>query len=294
MEYQQNNKGLKIVVGALALFLIGSLGYIFKMVADAEIVRTELKKTISDKESVMKNLNALKITYDEAIAEKTTISEELIQEREKVVSLMNDLDKSKGDLASMAKYKTQYFALQVRMKTFLTENENLKKQNSSLASERDSTVVKLDKSKKINEALAGQNSELEKEVQKGSELNILNPKISAYKVKSSGKEVETDKASNTNKLKISFVIAENKIAKAGDKLFYIQVMDSKNNVLGDKKSEAFGYTRLYYSFLTNVKYENKNVEVSETLENKTFEKGNYFINIYDKDVLVSKATFNLR
>jgi hypothetical protein len=294
MEYEQNNKGLKVVVGTLALFLIGSLGYIFKIATDAEDVRTELKKALSEKESVMKNLQALKITYDEAISEKTTMSEELIQERDKVVHLMEDLNKSKGGDTSMSKYKTQYFVLQQKMKVLLAENQSLKEQNSSLTSQRDSTVAILDKSKKINETLAGQNSELEKAVEKGSRLNILNPKISAYKVKSSGKQIETDKASNTNLLKISFVIAENQIAKAGNKSFYIQVLDSKYNVLGDKKTASFANNVIKYSFVSNVKYENKNVEVSETLEGNYFEKGNYFINIFDKDELVCKATFSLR
>jgi predicted nucleic acid-binding Zn-ribbon protein len=294
MEYKQNNKGLKVVVGALALFLIGSLGYIFKMAADAESVRSELQKALSEKESVKKNLQALKITYDEAISEKTAMSEELIQERDKVVRLMNELNKSKGDDTSMAKYKAQYFVLQQKMKVLLTENENLKKQNNSLALQRDSTVTVLNESKKINKALVGQNYELEKAVEKGSKLNILNPKISAYKVKPSGKQIETDKASNTNILKISFVIAENQIAKAENKLFYIQVLDSKYNVLGDKKTISFANNTIKYSFVSNVKYENKNVEVFETLAADYFEKGTYFINIFDKDELVSKATFSLR
>jgi predicted nucleic acid-binding Zn-ribbon protein len=294
MEYEQNNKGLKIVVGALAVFLIGSLGYIFKMATDAESVRTELAKALSEKESVKKNLQALKITYDEAISEKSTMSDELIQERDKVVRLMDELNKSKGDAASMTKYKTQYFVLQQKMKVLLAENENLKKLNTTLTSQRDSTATVLDESKKINQALVGQNSELEKAVEKGSRLNILNPKISAFKVKSSGKQIETDKASNTNLLKISFVIAENQIAKAGDKIFYIQVLDSKYNVLGDKKTITFANNTIKYSFVSNVKYENKNVEVLETLKGDYFEKGNYFINIYDKDELVCKATFTLR
>jgi hypothetical protein len=38
------------------------------------------------------------------------MSDELIQERDKVVSLMSDLNKSKGDVASLAKYKTQFYA----------------------------------------------------------------------------------------------------------------------------------------------------------------------------------------
>jgi hypothetical protein len=50
---------------------------------------------MTDKEVVMKDLQELKATYD-AISENTSMSDELIQERDKVVSLMADLNKSKG------------------------------------------------------------------------------------------------------------------------------------------------------------------------------------------------------
>jgi hypothetical protein len=294
MENQQNSSGLKAVIAVLAILLVGSLVYIFKMSSDSEIVKTELKSTVSEKESVMKDLQSLKATYDAAIAENTTMSEELIQERDKVVNLMDELNKSKGDVASMAKYKTQFLALQGNMKTLMAENEGLKKQNTTLTTQRDSTVVVLGESKKFNEVLVGQNEELSKTVEKGSKLTILNTKTSAYKLKSSGKQVETDKASRADVLKISFTIAENQIAKSGDKTYYVQVIDSKNNVLGDKKTESFGEKSLTYSFATNVKYENKTVNVSEDLPGKDFEKGTYFINVFDKDELVSKTSFTLR
>jgi hypothetical protein len=242
----------------------------------------------------MNDLQKLKATYDAAIAENTSMSEELIQERDKVVKLMSDLSKSKGDVASMAKYKSQFLALQSNMKTLMTENEGLKKANTTLTTQRDSTVVVLGESKKFNEVLVGQNEELSKTVEKGSKLTVLNMKTSAYKLRSSGKQIETDKASRADVLKISFTIAENQIAKSGDKMYYVQVIDSKNNVLGDKKTENFGDMSLTYSFVTNVKYENKTVNVSEDLKGKDFAKGTYFVNVFDKGELVSKTSFTLR
>ena len=174
------------------------------------------------------------------------------------------------------------------------ENEGLKKQNTTLTTQRDSTVVVLGESKKFNEVLVGQNEELSKAVEKGSKLTVLNMKTSAYKLRSSGKQIETDKASRADVLKISFTIAENQIAKSGDKTYFIQVIDSKNNVLGDKKTENFGDKALTYSFASNVKYENKTVNVSEDLQGKDFAKGTYFVNVFDKDELVSKTSFTLK
>ncbi|MFV5699978.1 hypothetical protein ACM55H_16575 [Flavobacterium sp. ZT3R17] len=294
MENQKSSSGLKAVIAVLAVLLVGSLVYIFKMTSDTEIVKTELKTTMTEKESVMKDLQELKSTYDAAIAENTSMSDELIQERDKVVNLMSDLSKSKGDVASMSKYKTQFIALQGNMKTLMAENEGLKKQNTTLTTQRDSTVVVLGETKKNVEALTGQNEELAKAVEKGSKLTVLNTKGSAFKLRSSGKQIETDKASRADALKVSFTIAENQIAQSGDKTYYVQVIDSKNNVVGDKKTETFGDNTLTYSFATNVKYENKTVNVSQDLKGKNFEKGNYFVNVFDKGELVSKTSFTLK
>jgi regulator of replication initiation timing len=291
MENQKNNSNLKAVVAVLLLLLLGSLGYIFKMSTDAEIVRTELKTTLTEKESVMKDLQELKATYDAAIAENTTMSDELIKERDKVLALMEDLKKSNGDVS---KFKTQLTSLQSNMKVLIAENDNLKKQNVTLTTQRDSTRVVLVESKKANEVLTNQNSDLAKIVEKGSVLTVLNTKGSAFKVRSSGKQIETEKASRANMLKVSFTIAENKIAKSGDKLYYVQVIDANNNVLGEKKTESFGAQSLTYSFTTNVKYENKTIDISQDIPGKDFAKGGYTVNVYDKAELVSKTTFSLR
>ncbi|MBZ4042183.1 hypothetical protein [Flavobacterium hibisci] len=287
----KNNSSLKAVIAVLAVLLIGSLVYIFKLSSDSDVVKTELTSTLTEKESVMKDLQELKATYDAAIAENTSMSDELIQERDKVVALMDDLNKSKGDVS---KFRSQVQGLQTKMKTLVAENDELKKQNGVLTVQRDSTIVVLGESKKFNEVLVGQNEALSKTVEKGSKLSVLNTKTAAYKLKSSGKQIETDKASRADVLKVSFTIAENQIAKSGDKTYYVQVIDSKNNVLGDKKTESFGDNSLTYSFKTTVQYENKTVNVSEDLPGKDFAKGTYFINIFDGGDLVSKTSFSLR
>ncbi len=293
MEDQQNNSSssLKVIIAILAILLVGSLVYIYKISSEVKQVETELTNTVSDKDMVMKDLQELKATYDAAIAENTSMSEELIKERDKVVNLMSEVSKSKGDVS---KYKAQYAKLESNMKVLMAENENLKKENKTLTTQRDSTIVVLGETKKNVESLTGQNEELAKVVEKGSKLTVLNTKGSAFKVKSSGKQIETEKAGRANTLRISFTIAENQIAKSGDKDYYVQVIDSKNNVLGDKQTVSFGDKSLTYSFIANVKYENKTVQVTQDLKGKDFAKGTYFVNVFDKSELVSKTSFSLK
>ena len=270
MENQQSsNTNLKVIIGILAFLLVASLAYMYKMSSDAKETQTTL---VDEKSKVMSELEALKVSYDKAIAENTSMSDELIAERDKVVKLMEELEKSKGDVKALQKYKQQAFALQSKNTELLAQVENLKKENTKLTTERDSTATVLVESKKYNEVLIGQNEELSKTVEKGSKLSVLNLQTRGYKERSSGKQIETDKASRADLLKVNFTIAENAIAKQGDRTYYVQIIDSKNNVLGDKQTIAFGDQSLTYSFQKVVPYENKSVNVSEDLKGGKFEK----------------------
>lgn len=294
-QEQNNNSKLKAIILVLALLLLGSLGYMFKMSSDAKNTESQLTTVTSEKESVMKDLEELKATYDAAIAENTSMSEELVAERDKVVKLMEEVKQAKGDNASLRKYRDQYNSLQSKMNDLIKQNEELKLQNQQLTTEIDSTKTILVEAKEYNQVLVGQNEELTKTVEKASKLTISNLKTSAYKVRSSGKEVATEKASRADILKVSFTIAENQVAKSGDRMYYVQIIDSKNNVLGEKKNETFGEKLLSYSFVTTVKFENSTVNVSENLPGTNFEKGTYFVNVFDtKGELVSKTSFSLR
>ena len=89
-------------------------------------------------------------------------------------------------------------------------------------------------------------------------------------------------------------ICVNQKMKIEDKLYYVQVIDSENNVVGEKKVENFGTKSLTYSFATNVKYDNKTVDVTEDLAGSKFAKGTYTVNVFDKAELVSRTSFSLR
>lgn len=294
MENQKSNSSLKAIILVLALLLVASLFYIYQLTSQTTELTTQVTTVKSEKENILKELGDLKATYDAAIAENTTMSDELIAERDKIVNLMEQLKKSKGDVASLAKYKTQFVELQAKMNTLMQEVEGLKIQNKKLTTHIDSTEVVLEEAKNYNKTLVGQNEELSKTVEKAAKLSVLNLKTMAYKKRNSGKEIETDKASRANTLRVSFTIAENSVAKSGDKNYYVQIIDSKNNVLGEKATVVFANQTLSYSFVSTVKFENKTVQVQQDLSGKNFEKGTYYVNVFDKNELVSKTSFTLR
>ncbi len=294
MENPQKTSGLKVAIAILAVGLIGSLGFNFKQSQDVETKQIAFAEVNTEKNAVLTNLNELKLKYDSAIAENTSMSDELIVERDKVVKLMDEVRIAKNSSKSIDGFKQKYLDLNNKMNSLIAENEGLTKMNSSLVVQRDSTITVLNTAKIEKENLVVQNTEMTKTIEVASKLTVSNLKASAFKVKNSGKQIATDKASRADALKIDFTIAENKIAKTGDKDYYVQIIDANNNIVGEKKTINFDDKELNYSFISNVKYENKAVNVSELLPGKDFPKGNYFVNVFDQKELVSNSSFVLR
>ncbi|WP_353079507.1 hypothetical protein [Flavobacterium sp.] len=298
MELNQSNSrnsGLKVVVLILVLLLMGSLAYVYKLQQDKDAVDSSLSKTLTEKEKFQAELESKIAEYDLAIADNTALKGELEEEQAKIMELLEKIKKSDGSVAELSKYKTQYVKLKREMDNLIAENNILKANNSKLTKNLDSTNVVLTNAKTANDTLAAKNENLSKTVEKAQRLSVLNLTTLAVKQKSSGKQINTDKASKADVLKIGFTIAENQVAKTGDRTYYVQVIDSKNNVLGEKKTETFGTTYLPYSFQKTIKYENKTVQVQEDLSVKNISSGTYFVNVFDKKgELVSKSSFQLK
>jgi hypothetical protein len=285
---------LKVAVFLLALALIGCLVYITTLITKTNEVQKEVVVVKKDKEKILGDFNALKIIYDNAIAENTAMSQELIIERDKIVQLMEDIKKSDGSIAALTVFKNKFINLDSKMKNMVVEVNDLLSKNKNLSTKIDSTNTVLNSEKLITKSLSEKNEALAKTVEKASVLTVLNFKCTSLKVKNSGKESITDQASKVNRLRISFFIAENKIVDDLEKKYYIQVIDPGNNVLGEKKTIRFNDVSLTYSFEKNVSYNKKTVEITEDLPGTNFAKGTYYLKVFDKNEVVSNTSFDLK
>ena len=296
METKNKPWNLKPLVVVLLLALGGSLFYIYQLTTKNKNLITETNIVKVEKQTALDSLSILKATYDKALEENSIINEELLKEREKVVNLIEELKRSKGDLQAMRVFKTKYNDLQQNFKMMISKDEDLKKINEMLVRQRDSSAGVANEQKRFIDTLADQNNKLKKTVEKASRLVITNIKTAAIREKSSGKQVETEKASKTSKLKICFTIAENDIAKSGEKSYYVQVIDPNNNVVGEKKSQVFGEATLKYSFISKVTFKNKSVDVCDFLDSNGVEFliGEYVVNLFDKNDMVSSSKFSLK
>ena len=135
MELNQSNprnSGLKAAVVVLALLLMGSLAYVYKLNQDKSEVDSSLSKTMTEKEKFQSELEAKIAEYDTAIADNTALKGELEEEQAKIVELLEKIKKSNGSVAELSKYKNEYVKLKREMDNLIAENNVLKENNTKL------------------------------------------------------------------------------------------------------------------------------------------------------------------
>ena len=299
-EIESNKKNgvsvQKILIAILAFLVAGGSWFIYKQNQDIVLMKKAQDTMVTQKAVLLSDLEKQKDAYDTAINENSLISADLAAERAKVVQLITEVKKLSGtdNVNGLSQIKKKYSSLEQKYKELMAQNEALKVQNLTLTTQRDSTVAVLGETQKQNTDLATKNTELSSKALKAEKLTIVGIDAKAYKVKSSGKLIDTDKASATDMIEVSFTIPENIFAKAGAKSYCVQLIDSNNNIAGEKRMETFGSKSITYSAKTVVNYANKTIKVKQEILCKYLTKGTFIVNIYDQGELVSNSTFTLR
>ena len=294
-ETKNNNNGLKVIAGLLGVVLLGTIIYTVSLYQDKKKTTQALTQ---EKELVVEDLNNLKSEYDKAILESNATNEELVAARDNIAKYIDSVSSMKADIATLSRYRRQVSVLKAEREKLLKQVDSLTQSNSLLAMQRDSTFAELEQQTVFNDSLIIQNTQLADAVERGSALNLSTISVDAIKERNSGKLVSTRRARATDKLKVCFTIADNVIAEAGDREFYIEVLGPQGNVLGEglTKTTEEGNS-LTYSKGTNFYYENDALDVCDYINKPSgdFQEGNYMVNVYDNQLkLLGTSSFELK
>ncbi|MDA9551766.1 chromosome partitioning protein ParA [Flavobacteriaceae bacterium] len=287
------NNRLKIIL-VITLVLLFGTGFYTLNLYNSNIETQE--QLIAEKELVLKDLNNMAAQYDIAIDNNDVANNKLIQARERIEGLMDSLKISDNNVRSLWRYKKKFLDLQDEMKELMLENNTLKEENSMLTNTLDSTKVQLNDRIVYNDSLLNQNTQLATIVRDASVLSAVSLKGLGVIIRSSGKLIPTERASRADELKICYTVPKNKLVTTGEKDFFVQILDPKNNILGENKQINFEEKILNYSLSSKFNYTGKNLDICEFVKprGKKFEKGRYIVNIFDEAILVSSSQFMLK
>ena len=256
----------------------------------------------ADGENLKENLKLLLFSYDSLEQNNSVAIDSINTQREKINNLMQEVDKldkkSKRDWRKIYKLKKEAETLRNIMKGYIHTIDSLNTLNINLSNDLTEKTQKLSNVSKQNKKIIKQNEALQKQVAIGAVLQINNVLSSGIRIRSSGAQSETTRASKTNMIKTCFSIIENKLAQAGDKEIYIRILDSEGNLLNaptpltiinQQKKE------LKMSSKRTINYQNQDTDLCIFYEiENSIPAGNYSVEVYAEGFLIGETSIALR
>jgi hypothetical protein len=299
-EKKQNNKLLIIL---LILLLLGNGTFAWLWLQErgrANTVVVEKEQVIVERDNVKKDLLDLQQEYATLQTNDVAVQKELEAKRAEIAELLEQAEKHKDDAYIISKLRKETETLRKIMKHFVVQIDSLNTLNKTIIAEKDKVSADLNAEKDKTSQLSKDKESLQSTVNLGSVLKAENPTVKGVKFKSGGKkEVETTKASRVERIKVSFVLGENKIAKKGVKPVYVRIVtpDGKEltKSMDDMNVVKFNGSKGYFAAKQDVNYSNQEVAVDIFCPSPTeFIPGKYLVNIICDDVVIGESSITLK
>lgn len=299
-EKKSNNK----ILWVLLLLLLGgngTFGFLWwKEKNRAEKVVVEKEQVIVDRDNVKNDLLRLQEEYSKLESSDKLVQAELEAKRAEIAELIVQAEKHKGDAYIISKLRKETETLRTIMKHFVVQIDSLNTFSKTVIAEKDKVSADLTAEKGVTTQLTKDKDALQNTVSIGSILKAENPTVKGVKFKSGGKkEVETTKASRVERIKVSFVMGENKIAKQGVKPVYVRLMSPDGKEICKSADEGnivkFNGSKGYYAAKKDINYKNEDVVVDVFCASPSgFLPGKYLIDIICDDVIVGQTSIMLK
>lgn len=312
------NKKNSIII-LLSVLVLGLSGYLlYDSITSGEMnearIQTEFNDLKADYEFMQKDIESNMVALGtankvielqrkkiEVLMKKSSITEEELNEAKKLMKEISQgvLDEFKKRVANLEMDKNQLNIVREEDEQQLKE---LEAQIKKLEVTNQSINKKYGTVSKQYTAVKKESEQKDDLLRYASRLTLSNFVLKAFKIRNNGKEVETDKASKIDRVKLDFDITKNKIAESGEKEIYFVVYHPNGSLLTfkNKPSGSFnfnGVTKTYSDKVTVNYVKGEEQKVQMVWDSDDFERGDYVVEMYEKngnDVIeVGKTTKTL-
>lgn len=265
--------------------------------ASNEVVIKE--QVIVERENVKEDLLQLQKDYNTLQTNDVALQAEIEAKKAEIAQLLMDAEKHKGDAYVISKLKKETETLRQIMRGYVRTIDSLGTLNKTLVVEKNNVLKELDSEKGKTLNLSKEKEDLQATIQKGSILSCFNIVAKGVKFKSGGKkEVETSKASRAEKIKVTFSLGENKIAKSGEKTVYVRIVtpDGKEMAKSYDDNYRFTFNRSsgYFAGKETLNYANAEISGVTYCEGQgEMVAGNYIIEISCDGAVIGSTTLRL-
>lgn len=306
-DSKKDNKGIIILL--LVVAIIASWAYFFYTKNQNENLITEKDATYftldSSKNEVQKEYDSAMVRL-EAMTQTNNGLDSLVKSKDQEMQILKTrfraiVSKQNASARDLAEARSLVKELNVKIDDYVKEIERLQAENQQLTVDKANlTSDKQNLEKNLTSTQAAK-KDAEDKVDVGSTLHASSFKISAINERNSGKESETTRAKRADKLRISFVLDENRIAVSGTKMLYIIAKDPAGKVIKESTldSGSFGTRQdgnLEYTNKLDVQYTQGEIkQISFDLkQTDKYEKGSYSFIVYQNGFKIGEGNAMLK
>lgn len=302
-QKEEKKSDRKLLLILLVFLLLGNGTFAWLWLHERGRANTEviIKEQVTlERDNVKTDLLDLQEEYATLQTNDKSMQAELEAKRAEIAELIVQADKHKDDAFIISKLRKETASLRKIMKHFIVEIDSLNTLNKVIIAEKNKVSADLSTEKGITTKLSKDKDALQSTVNLGSILKATRPVAKGVKFKSGGKkEVETERASRVEKIKVSFVIAENKIAKSGEKPIYVRIVSPDGKEICKSPDEgnmfSFNGSKGYFAGKEDVEYKNEELTVDVFCENpNAFIPGKYLITIGCDNVIIGETSVTLK
>ena len=299
-EYQEQGpkKGIVIIVITI---LLGTnallLWQFFDKKNSLDLANQTIVTTTAEKDALQAQLNKVKAEFEKAKSENIVLQDELSEKDEAIKAKVAEIQKliSLGGPAQIARAKAELAKLSEMNQVYMAQIDSLNVITAELKAQNQDLASNLTQEKSKNENLSAENFRLSTKVAVGSVLKAQNIMTEGLRYKSNGKEFQTNRAKQVQKIRTKFTLAENKVIDKGFIDIYLRVFGPDGKVMSSKQEtfSALGQA-LVYTVKQTVEYTNKDIPVEVYWAKGTeFVKGMYKVEIYHSGFLIGNTQIDL-
>ena len=284
------------LIGFVGVLLIATLAGVTYLLFNEKQANRELQEEFKlEKEDLENEYTHFAQQYDELkmTVANDSLAQLLEQEQLKTQRLLEELRTVKTTNATeIRRLKNELATLRKVMVGYVNQIDSLNRLTEQQRVQIAEVTEKYEQASRQVSSLSEERKNLTKQVTLAAQLDATN--ISLFPQNKRGKEAK--KVKDIQKLRISFNIARNITAQAGEKTVYVRISKPDNDVLTKDRNDTFTYEnrQLAYSIKKYIEYTGEEQAITVYWDvNEVLYAGNYRVDIFADGNLIGSGSFIL-
>ena len=284
------------LIGIIGVLLIAALAGVTYLLFNEKQANREMQEEFKlEKEDLENDYTSFVQQYDELkmTVANDSLAQLLEQEQLKTQRLLEELRTVKTTNATeIRRLKNELATLRKVMVGYVNQIDSLNRLTEQQRVQIAEVTEKYEQATRQVSSLSEERKNLTKQVTLAAQLDATN--ISLFPQNKRGKEAK--KVKDVQKLRVSFNIARNITAQAGEKTVYVRISKPDNDVLTKDRNDTFTYEnrQLAYSIKKYIEYTGEEQAVTVYWDvNEVLYAGNYRVDLFADGNLIGSGSFAL-